>query len=89
VSLQETVSPSTTSMPFCNTTTQIMAVLSHNTTQDTSNISILHCIKLKIAVCLTFLYKQFKNMTNKHPPCRTLLPHTIMAAPLVKKFVTF
>jgi len=28
-------------------------------------------------------------MTNKTPPPRTLLPHTIMADPLVKKFLTF
>jgi len=27
-------------------------------------------------------------MTNKQPPLRTLLPHMIMAAPLVKKFWT-
>jgi len=28
-------------------------------------------------------------MTKKQPPCRTLLPHTTMAAPLVKKFLAF
>jgi hypothetical protein len=39
--------------------------------QDTSVISISHCIKLIIAV---------KNMTKKQPAWRTLLPHTIMAA---------
>jgi len=27
-------------------------------------------------------------MTNKQPPFRTILPHTIMAAPLVKIFRT-
>jgi len=28
-------------------------------------------------------------MTNKQPPWRTILPHTIMAVPLVKKFLAF
>jgi hypothetical protein len=42
-----------------------------------------------MTVCLGFLYKQLKNMTNKQPPWRTLLPHTIIAAPLVKKFLAF
>ena len=46
VSMHEPVSPSTESMQFCNTTTQIMVVLSHHMKQDTSVISILHCIKL-------------------------------------------
>jgi len=32
------------------------------------------------AVCLGFLYKQFKNMNNKQSPCRTLYPHTVTAA---------
>ena len=36
---------------------------------------------------LSFLYKQFKNTTNKQPPSKTLFPHTIMADPLGKKFV--
>ena len=35
--------------------------------QGTSIISILHCIKMLTAVCLNFLYKQIKNMTNKKP----------------------
>jgi len=33
---------------------------------------------------LNFLNKQFKKIANKQPPCRTLLPHTNMHAPLVK-----
>jgi len=41
------------------------------------------------AVCLGFLYKQFKNMNNKQSPCRTLYPHIVMATPLVKKFLAF
>ena len=53
--------------------------------QDTSIVSILHCTELIIAVCLGFIYKQPKNMTNEQPPFRTHLAHTIMAAPLVKK----
>ena len=36
--------------------------------------------------CLDFINKQFQNMTNNKPPYKT---HTIMAAPLVKKFRTF
>jgi len=39
--------------------------------------------------CLGCLYQQFENMNKKQPPHRTLLPHTIMAAPLVKKFLAF
>jgi len=53
--------------------------------QHTSTVSISHCTELTAAVCLGFTYKQFKNMSNKQPPSRTFLPHTIMAAPLVKK----
>jgi len=49
-------------------------------TQDTSINSILHCIKLIPAVCLGLLYKQFKNMYNKQPPWRTLLPHKIVCS---------
>ena len=89
VSLQEPVSPSTQYMQFCNTTTETKVELSHHMKQDKSIISILHCIKLLIAVCLGFLYKQFKNMTKKQLPQRILLPHNIMAAPLVKKCLAF
>jgi len=56
--------------------------------QHTSTVSISHCTELVAAVCLGVIYKQFKNMTKKQSPSRTLLPHTIMAAPLVKKFRT-
>jgi len=56
--LQEQVSPSTQSMQFCNTTTHIKVVLSHHLKQDTSIISILHCIKLITAVCLGCQYQQ-------------------------------
>jgi len=62
-----------------------MVAFSHHTKHDTSNNSITRCIKLITAVSSGFLYKQFKNMT----PWRTLLPHTIMAAPLAKKFLAF
>jgi len=57
--------------------------------QDTSIISILHCTKLIMAVCLGCLYQQFENMIKKQPPWRTLLPHMMMSAPLVKKFLAF
>jgi hypothetical protein len=76
-------------MQFCNTTTQIMVALPHHMKQATSTVSISHCIKPVTAVCLGFLHKQFKNKTNKQPPLRTLLPHTIMAALLLKKFLAF
>jgi len=76
-------------MQFCNNTTQIIVALSDHMKQDTSIVSISHCIKLVKAVCLGFLYKQFKNKTNKQPPLRTLLPHTIMAASLLKKYLDF
>jgi hypothetical protein len=53
-------------MQFCNTTTQIMAAISHHMKQDTSIINILHYIKLVIAVCSGFLHTQFKKhvLTN-------------------------
>jgi hypothetical protein len=57
-------------MQFCNNTTQIMVAFPHHMKQDTSVISILHCIKLILAV---------KTMTKKQHPQETLLPHTIMA----------
>jgi hypothetical protein len=66
-----------------------MVAFSHHMKQDTSTVSILHCLKPIIAACLNFLYKQFKNMANKQSPLRILLPYTIMAAPLVKKFLAF
>jgi len=62
-----------------------MVAFAHHMKQDTPTVSISRCIKLVMSVCLGFLYKQFKNTTNKQPPWRTLMPHTIMAAPLVKK----
>jgi len=65
-----------------------MVAFFHHMKQDTSIGSILHFMELIAAVCLGFIYKQFKNMTNKQPPTRTPLPHMIMAAPLVKKFQT-
>jgi hypothetical protein len=66
-----------------------MAAFSHHIKQNTSIVSISHCTELIAAVCLGFIYEQFNNMTNKQPPTRTLLPHTIMAAPLGKKFLAF
>jgi hypothetical protein len=57
--------------------------------QDTSVINISHYMEMITAVCLGFLYKQFKNMNNKQSPWRTLYPHIVMAAPLVKKFLAF
>jgi len=75
VSLQEPVSPSTQHMQFCNNTTQFMVALSHYMKQHTSTLSISHCTELTAAVCLGFIYKQFKNTTNKQPPWRTILPH--------------
>jgi hypothetical protein len=66
-----------------------MVAFSHHIKHDTSNNSILHCIKLLTAVSLGFLYKEFKNVTNKEPPWKTLLPHTIMAAQQFKKFLAF
>jgi hypothetical protein len=50
-------------MQFCNTTTQIMAQFYHHTKQDTSIVSISHCIKLIIAVWVLYI-KQLKNMTD-------------------------
>ena len=87
VSLQESVSLSTKHMQFCNTTTQIMVAFCHHMKQDTPLVNILHCIKLITAV-FGFYIKQFK-ITNKQPPWRTHLPHTIMAALLVQKFLAF
>jgi hypothetical protein len=57
--------------------------------QDTSIVSNLHCIEQLIALFWGFIYQQFKNMTNKQTPWRTLLPYKIMAAPLVKKLLAF
>jgi len=74
-------------MQFCNNTTQIIVALSHHMKQDTSTASISHCTKLVKDVALGFLYKQFKNITNKQPLSRTLLPDTFMATPLDKKFL--
>jgi hypothetical protein len=51
-------------------------------------IGISHCVKI-ISVCFGFYIKRFKNMANRNPPVRTLLPHTIMAAPLVNMFLAF
>jgi len=64
-----------------------MVAFSHYMKKDTSIIIISHCIKLVKAVCLDFLYKPFKNMANKQTPCRTLLLHTIMSAPIDEKFL--
>jgi hypothetical protein len=58
-------------------------------TQHTSTVSIPHCTELIAAVSLGFIYQQFKNISNKQPPSRTLHPHTVMSAPLVKKFLAF
>jgi hypothetical protein len=66
-----------------------MVAFSHHIKQNKSIVSISHCIELTAAVSLGFIYKQFKNITNKQTPFRTILPHTIMAAPLVKKFLVF
>jgi hypothetical protein len=64
-------------------------MLCHHMKKDTSLVSILHCIKLIIVVCLGFECQKFQNMSKKQPPQRILLPHKIMAAPLVKKFLAF
>ena len=63
VSLQEPVPTSTKLKQFCNTAIQSVAIYNH-LKQDTSVMSILHCIKLIKVVCLGFLYKQFENITN-------------------------
>jgi len=66
-----------------------MVAFCHHMKQDTSIVSSLHCIELIIAVSLGFIYKQSKNTTNEQTPFRTLLLHTIMAAPLFKKIESF
>jgi hypothetical protein len=68
VSIQEPASLSTTPMQFCNTATQITAVLYHHKKQDTSNISIVHGTKLIKAVCLCFIYGEnvTTHLTNNH-----------------------
>jgi hypothetical protein len=63
-------------MKFCNTTIQITVAFFHHTKQDTSIASILHHIKLTIAVL--FLYINNLKKTNKQPPSRTPFSHTIM-----------
>jgi len=64
-----------------------MFVVYHYKTHDTSIIEILHCIKLTIAVSI--LYITITNTTNEQLPCRTLLSHNIMSAPLAKKVFAF
>jgi len=66
-----------------------MGAFSHQRKQDTPVSSISHCIKLVTTVCLGFQNEEFKNLTYKQAPYRTLLPHTIMAALLLKKFLAF
>ena len=80
VSLHEPVSPSTESMQFCNTTTQIMVALSHHMKQDTSIISILHCIKLIIPQVSRFLTKVFYREGLLAPrPTPKLEDHPLLA----------
>jgi hypothetical protein len=65
-----------------------MGAFPHQKKQDTPVSSISHCIKLITAVCLGFQYEEFKNLNNQQP-YRTLLPHMITAALLLKKFLAF
>jgi hypothetical protein len=56
--------------------------------QDTAIVSISHCIKLIVAVCMGFIYKQFKKY-EKQTALSTLLHHMFMDDPQVIKFLAF
>ena len=63
-SLQDTVSPSTRSTQFSNTTTQIMVAFCHHMKQDTFTVSISHCTELIAAVWALYINNLKAWLTN-------------------------